>query len=103
MLCSGRICSNGTMLLKKPRLSSFDPPIFWEICDLFLSCDDGRYFFVMNDCETLYYDEDRFSFVVQPNQNMSIISSDELNYCIPLQSFNYNGTHHVIPNYYQLL
>lgn len=57
----------------------------------------------MNDCETLYYDENRFSFVVQQNQNVSIISSDELIYSIPLQSFNYNGKQHVIPNYYQLL
>lgn len=96
---AGRICSKGTVFLSKlPTLD--EQPSFFRIADVILSVN-GLYV-IMENLKTLFFCEDRFSFIVTPKRNFGVVKIIELNFSAPLHSFQYDNELHVIPNYYNL-
>lgn len=93
------------IFLKTERSSSFVHPEFTKLIEIFLSITDGRYFMVMQDFETVCYDDDHFSFIIRPLQPKYyfVISPYSLKSNTPLQTFFYNNNDHVTSNYYNLV
>ena len=97
---SGRICSQGSFFVRSLPGNEI-LPCFFKIAECYLSND--RVLLILEECETCFFLEDRFSFIVNPLKTFVAVDVEHLLYPIPLHSFFYDGEWHIIPNYYHLL
>lgn len=97
---TGRICKAGTVFLRHLQ-SCESQPVFFRISEAILLT--GKTFLVMEEMETMYFDQERFCFIAIPLQIHVVISRDNLEFAAPLHSFFYNNQLLVRPNYYHML
>jgi hypothetical protein len=96
---SGRYCSQGTVFLRKREEELL--PIFYQIKEIFYS--GNVTIFIMQAMTTMYFDRDRFSFILSPSEEYCAILPSDLIYPVPMHSFFFDDEIHVVPSYYSLL
>ena len=99
---SGRICSVGTVFLRKLAEDVEGFPVFFRVAEVIMS-EFGVYV-VMENIVTIFFCRDRFAFIVQPQQTFdSCLNYSAFKFVTPLHSTTYEGHLHVFPNYYDIV
>lgn len=96
----GCLCKTGSIFLRKlPNFVLGEPPSFWRLTEILLFFEFHKVMVVLECSEDEYFNENSFSFSAKFSDTFDVMWLEEMQFKVPLQSFEYNGESFILPCY----